>query len=273
MADEPIHDLAAVPKHTVDKIAKCVVEHMKKDKDLRGEKGIAGAPGRDGLQGPTGPKGETGDVGPKGARGDTGIQGEKGDRGIQGPPGPTGGPGPMGPRGERGEIGPRGPEGQVGPKGDKGDKGQTGPKGDRGERGEPGIDGVAGSLIGVRARCTRAVQVNAGEWTQIPFDVHDGKDSGGHHSTMTNPELFRIVFPGFHTLSATVSGADEVRIIMRNEAETKNLAVGAGFCYTEFLFQKYDAITIEVKCQNAKTIQPIGSASPVFTLRKSDHCG
>ena len=119
-------------------------------KNLKGDKGKDGAPGKDGasayevwkmLSGNeekseedfiASLKGETGAIGPKG---DIGPQGE------QGLIGPTG---PQGVKGDIGAIGPTGPKGDTGIKGDQGTIGPTGPQGLKGETGATGPQGPKG---------------------------------------------------------------------------------------------------------------------------------
>lgn len=266
-APEPLHADHA------KKIAKAVITHH--GKDLRGERGSAGSPGPQGPAGPQGPVGPQGDVGAKGERGPVGISGEKGDRGIEGRQGPVGPQGIAGPRGERGEMGQRGMPGEAGPQGDRGPQGPQGPTGIRGEKGEPGVDGIAGSNIGVKARCTKQFTVvgSPTDRTQIHFDVHDGKDSGGHHSVITDNEIFQIVYPGPTLLMATCFGADEIKIIMKNEAETKCIAVGKENCFTVYPARKYDQITVEVRCNKDTPINPVGSASPQLCLQNIGKSG
>lgn len=266
-------NVAPIPADHAKKVAKAIVQHH--GKDLRGDRGPAGAPGADGPIGPKGDKGDQGDVGARGPKGDTGVAGDRGEKGATGPQGTKGDQGPIGPRGERGEMGPRGVEGQPGPIGDRGPVGGVGPRGERGEKGEPGVDGVAGSNIGVRARCTKPFTVNGSpaERVQIHFDVHDGKDNGGHHSVITDNEIFKIVFPGPTLLSATCVGADEIKIIMKNETETRCIAVGRDSCTTIYPLRKYDELTVEVRCDKDTGINPIGSASPSFSIQNVGKAG
>lgn len=264
---------APLPAEHVKKVAKHLATHHAKD--FKGDRGAAGVPGPEGPPGPKGDKGDQGDVGATGKPGKDGIAGDKGDRGIQGPPGPTGAQGIQGVRGEKGELGQRGIEGPPGPQGERGPMGPQGPHGDRGEKGAPGVDGVAGSNIGVRARCTKPFQVNGSpnERVQIHFDTHDGKDSGGHHSVITDNEIFRVVFPGPTLVTATCVGADEIKIIMKNEAETKCIAVGKDVCMTIYQARKYDELTVEVRCGKDTGINTIGSASPSFCLQNVGKAG
>lgn len=265
-------NIQAIPKHTVEKIAKAVYDLMLKDGELKGDKGIPGAPGKDGTVGPQGPKGQTGDVGPRGPKGDTGVQGEKGERGMPGVPGPQGVPGPRGEEGDTGPMGQRGPEGERGSKGEKGERGSTGPSGPTGPQGNPGVDGVAGSNYSVRARATKSFTATAGEWTPISFDNNDFS-SGGYHSQITNNHEFKIVTHGCHYVSAVVTGADRLRIVMSNETETQVIAEGTEFCFTDYLFKKFDTLSVQVYVKETRTIDPKGSGSPVCCVRKVDRSG
>lgn len=268
----PVVDLQAIPKHTIDKIAKAVFDLMKKEGDLKGDKGAPGAHGHEGTPGAPGSKGDQGDIGPRGPKGDNGPEGEKGDRGIPGPAGEKGTPGPKGEEGSHGPIGQRGPEGEAGPKGDRGERGGVGPAGVAGPKGDPGIDGVAGSNYSVRARCTKPFNVTANEWTLVQFDAHD-HTSGGYHSQITNNHEFKIVTHGCHYVSAVVTGAERIRMVLQNEIETKVIAEGHDFCFTDYNFKKYDSVSIQVWSQAARLIDIKGSASPVLCLRKVDRGG
>lgn len=273
MADETAASAAnipALPKDHVDKITKSLVkDHAHK---IKGERGQAGAPGPQGPQGERGPKGDPGDIGPKGERGPQGVAGDRGEKGATGPQGPKGDKGDPGPRGERGEMGPRGMQGEPGPQGERGDRGGQGPQGPAGPQGNPGIDGVAGSNIGVSMRCTKQFTVNAGEWTQVHFDVHDGKDSGGHHSVITENEIINVVFPGPHLITATCVGAEEIRICRRSETDSNVVANGSDNCVRVVPLRKYDQLTVEVKCSKDTGINPSG-ASVCFSLQNIGKAG
>jgi hypothetical protein len=270
MPDEPV--VTALPADHVKKIAKQLASVH--SKDIQGDRGPVGSVGPVGEKGLKGDKGDTGDVGAKGPKGDKGDTGDKGDKGMTGPSGSSGPVGPEGKRGETGAIGRPGNEGPPGPQGNEGNQGRQGPSGVQGQKGEPGQDGVAGSNIGVRARCTKSFTVMGGpDRIQIHFDVHDGKDTGGHHSVITDNEIFQVAFTGVHLIGATCIGADEIKIVVTSEKESSVIAVGRDSCSTTYPFRSHDEITVEVRCDKDTGIHPVGKASPMFFLQNVSKSG
>lgn len=154
-----------------------------------GEKGEAGAPGRDGGIGPRGEKGESGAIGP------IGPQGEKGLVGDVGPKGATGEAGLRGERGEKGMDGIMGRDGSPGRDGAKGDPGRDGKDGISREEFEKAMraareEGVAEAL-GMIAFDGRSLSIGErsfrlpimefkGYWKEgVPFEKGDVVQYGG----------------------------------------------------------------------------------------------
>ncbi|XP_041964015.1 collagen, type XXVIII, alpha 1b [Alosa sapidissima] len=116
----------------------------------KGDRGLAGSPGKKGDAGYDGPPGPKGSMGPPGVDGRPGIDGEEGASGFKGDKGERGDCGAPGVKGDTGLMGLSGPrgfkgeQGHLGPPGDQGPEGLPGPKGDRGPVGASGLQGDIG---------------------------------------------------------------------------------------------------------------------------------
>ena len=143
--------------------------------DLKGDKGDAGAPGKDGVtphigangnwyignddtgkpsRGEQGAKGDKGDAGADGKNGIDGVNGKDGADGITPHIGDNGnwfignddtGKSSQGEQGAKGDTGLQGPKGETGPKGPQGEAGPKGDPGEKGGKGDPGTPGKSGT--------------------------------------------------------------------------------------------------------------------------------